>query len=731
MKILQSISFFILLFFTSTVISKNVGHFKGYLQLAKNPIVVTKDNFLKAGKIHQAKPTRKSIRVLALVDSKFDPTVVTRYGWKYLSQISSDIVELEGPTETAPYLTALDGLLYAKMPSQVFSCMDSVRKFTHIDEVQGNGYSNLPQSYNGNGVLVGILETEFDTHHPAFLDSLGSTRFLRIWDQSDSTGPISKFGYGTIKNHAQIDADPEFALHGHQVHGTWVTGLAAGSVVGSNPYFGVAPKASLIGVKYSNADNDLVNGIKWIFSVADSLHMPCVINMSIGTHIGPHDGTSLIDKAIDKLSGNGKIIVGAAGNDGDKRAHISLTLTANETKGTWISPWKGDNGAGKTNTVSHVDIWGNPGVYYSASFSVLDKSTMDYHQLQPTVSTSVNKQFADTLYWTDSTKGTIDTVCFYAVAERKSALNNKVHIEAIAVGSNPNMVLGVQITNPNSTADTINAWNVNKNSFESFDMTGYFGGDSITSINEVGGTANRNITVGAYISKSFQVQWDGSMHGSIDYGHGIPSYSSLGPTIDGRVKPDISAPGCDVVGPLSSEGDDKDIVIWPDPNTKYGRYSFSGGTSLAAPVVAGVVALMLQVKPTLSPEEAKQIIQTTSLTDEFTGNIAIPNNHWGAGKINALKAIQSLLGVTENRAATGTLDDKVKILFLRPTIKVIGGKPNDFPCEAVWYSIDGKLIKKQTVGQDRVIDYPETASRQVYILKLQTKSAIKTMFLPR
>lgn len=731
MKKKVTITCFILLIFISNIFPKNTGHFKGYLQLGKDPIVVTKDNFLKASNIHQTKPDLKTIRVLALVDSHFDSGVVAHYGWKYRSRISSDIVELEGPAKTAHYLTSLDGLLYAKMPSKVFPCMDSVRKLTHIDEVQGSLYSNLPQSYKGDGVLVGIIETEFDTHHPAFLDSLGSTRFLRIWDQSDSTGPISKFGYGTIKNHAQIDADPEFAKHGLEVHGTWVTGLAAGSVVGSNPYYGVAPKAALIGVKYSNADNDLVNGIKWIFSVADSLHMPCVINMSIGTQVGPHDGTSLIDKSIDNLSSNGKIIVGAAGNDGDNRAHICFKLNSKDTNGTWISPVRFEGAAGKIKSASGIDIWGKTGVYFSANFFVIDSSTMNYHQLRPTFVTSAKAKYTDTLYLTGSANGTIDTVEIFVLVEPKNALNNKVHVEALCVGSNPNMFLGVNVINSSSTADTIHAWNMYKKSFESLEMRGYSGGDSTMSINEVGGTAKRNITVGSYVSNLYMTLWDGTTSGTKNYPHELNLSSSRGPTVDGRIKPDITAPGCRIVCPLSSTGADENIIIWPDPKTKYGRYSFSEGTSFAAPIVTGIIALMLQIKPTLSPEEAKQILQKTSITDALTGTITTPNNYWGTGKVNALEAIQSLLGGTANRVSVPTANSEVAVSFLPNSIKFTGGTPSDFPCEAAWYSISGKLIKKQIVSRDKVFNYPETASSQVYVLKLQTQKAMKMMLLKR
>jgi minor extracellular serine protease Vpr len=712
--------------FFSISVSKPLGQFKGYMQIGKNQILITKENFRNADVHSKRKAVNHKIRVLALVNTIFDRSVVQSYGWKFLSQITSDIVELEGPSETAPYLRALDGILYVKMPAPVFACMDTVRKLTQVDKVNGDIPGYLNAAYKGDNVLVGIIDAEFDTHHPAFLDSTGSTRFLAIWDQEDTTGPRSKFGYGTIKTHNQIQTDSNFALNGDEVHGTWVTGMAAGSIVPSNNYYGVAPHSTIIGVKYSQNDNDITNGIKWIFSIADSLHKPCVINMSIGGHTGPHDGTSLTDRIVDSCSGNGKIIVGAAGNDADKRAHVNLTLQANGTKGSWVTPGQ----IGNNKFASGIEIWGKAGLYFSAAFLVIDTSTMQYTRLQPLISTSITRNYLDTLYWTDTAKSKTDTLIFEALAERQSALNKKVHLEVVMQMSNPNLFLGFNLTNTSRSVDTIHAWNLLKNSFESFNINGYFGGDSTMSINEIGGTAKRIITVGAYKSHLQFVLWDNSLKGTPDNSeHDLTSYSSWGPTTDGRIKPDITAPGSDLVGPLSRLGSDDNVVVWPDQKNKYGRYAFTGGTSVASPVVAGIVALMLQIKPSLSPEEAKQILQSTAIKDEWTGNLLNPDNNWGAGKVNALGAIAKLLGVTVNNKPSNVrkTGEYLNVVLINHNVKLLNCNSTDLQGTAFWYTINGRLIDKQIVGRDRTIPFPQASGEQVFILKLQMKSLEKSL----
>jgi subtilisin family serine protease len=730
MKTKIPISFFIIFVLTASAFSKKNSHFNGSVTIGKIPIVITKENFLKVSTAYRNKPSRKIVRVVALVNSQFNSRILSTYGWKYRSNITNDIIEIEGPEGTAQYLTALDGILYVKMPSKVFPSMDSARKLSFIDEIHSTARSSLPKSYKGEGVLVGAMENEFDTRHPAFLDSIGNSRFVAIWDQSDSSGPISKYGFGTIKNRAQIQVDSGFALHAGEMHGTWITGIAAGSEVGANPYYGVAPKASLIGVKYSSDDNDLINGIKWIFSVADSLNLPCVINMSIGLQAGPHDGTSLIDRAIDNMSGNGKIIVGAAGNDGNNKTHLRFVLNRNESKSTWISPFQINN-PGSMKSVCGIDMWGKQGVYFTSTFFIIDTSTMVYHELQPSISTSANKQFADTLFLTDSVSGKNDTVYFYALAERRNALNNKVHVEVTAVGSNPNMFLGVKVTNTNTTIDTIHTWNIYKKSFESLGMSGYSGGDTTMSINEIGGTSKRNITVGSYVSKLNQPLWNGAAAGVEEYIYDLNLFSGRGPTVDGRVKPDITAPGCIIVSSLSRNGSDECVVLWPDTMNKSGRYSYSQGTSFAAPIVTGIVALMLQVKPTLSPEEAKQVIQQTSYTDAFTGNILTPNNNWGAGKINAIGAIQTLLGVTAKSVLKSLNVNEISVSYLRNAIRVSGNMLNNQLFEVFWYSIDGKLIKKQLAGLNNVISFPKETGCQVFILKLKIQNTTKSIIVKK
>src|SRR6185312_4875899 len=153
----------------------------------------------------------------------------------------------------------------------------------------------------------------------------------------------------------------------------------------------------------------------------------------------------------------------------------------------------------------------------------------------------------------------------------------------------------------------------------------------------------------------------------------IAPFSSLGPTVDGRVEPDITAPGFALASSVSSYdttynpgGSNFSSIVSAD--TISGRafpYAMLAGTSMASPCVAGIVGMMLQVNPTLTPDEVKNIINNTAITDFYTGTIpATGSNTWGYGKINAYEAIKSI--VKEESVQSVNMSPLDCVLFPNP-----------------------------------------------------------------
>ncbi len=542
-------------------------------------------------------------------------------------------------------------------PMECFS-LDMARKMMTVDKVNGIDRPLAPgitRPFRGKNVLVGIIDIEFDIHHPAFLDAQKRTRFIALWDQDTNTAKRSGTNYGRIKKGPELEADSTFGLIPAPGHGTGMASFAVGSDT-SLPYFGIAPEAMIIGVKYNSAyvEQDVVNGLFWISDFADSLGVPCVVSMSIGLASGPHDGTSLVDQAINNFSSSGHIAVGAIGNDGDKRSHISFQLDKGEKKGTWVvSKTDSIKNPPRARSVSAIELWGETGKAMVTDLLVSDDRTNTFKASGITLSSQQSHFSRDTLFWRDSINNVVDTLYFINETERSSSLNRKPHISVTLLSYNPHVSFGINVSLLNNVSGVVHGWNLQKVAFKSNGLTGYFDGDSISTLNEIGGTAASIITVGSYINKSRVITYNDSIFDKKTENEigNITPFSANGPSLDGRYKPDICAPGDVVIGAMSRRDPyNWQTSIWPDTTSTYGRYVRATGTSVSSPLVAGVIALLLEAHPKLTVDSIKTLLKATAIKDKYTGDLNTPDNRWGVGKINAYGALALLLGTSSSGA---------------------------------------------------------------------------------
>ena len=710
--------------------AKALGGFQGGFEICRRTIAVTKEN-LNQAYLHK-KIQEKQVRLCALIDTKtFSEAQLQQFGWNIIYRIG-DVVTLQGDRESASYLEAVDGLYLTEprwgIPIRSM-CMDSARKLTRVNYVLGTVPSSLKQTYTGKNVLIGLIDTEFDIHHPDFLDAQGKTRFIALWDQVDSTTMLRNgTSYGKIKSGTLLNADTSFGLQG-EFHGTLMASYAAGSDR-TTPYFGMAPDAMIIGVKYDDnyVSTDVINGLNWIFHVADSLKVPCVVSLSIGEAVGPHDGTSLTDQAIDAVSAKaGHVVVGAIGNDGANREHIGLSLAAGQKINTWMEAVVDSlQNPPRAQAVSGADIWGDSNKVFSANLYILDGKSMKY-KLSNTISTQEKGPFIpDTIKGnaTDSVVKQGDTLIFYTYMESKSPLNNKPHMQIEAVSNNPDLVIGISFSFLNNAGGTINAWSIVKRDFFSDSIAGFQEGDNISSLNEIGGTAKKIITVGGYISKSQIIRWDGTFFDKgvqNDLGQ-LSVFSGKGPTIDGRIKPEITAPAEFVVGAMSRlAADFGRTVIWPDTHSTNGRYCTGTGTSVSSPIVSGGIALMLQADSALTADQVKQILQTTALTDQNTNGFQIPGNNWGWGKLDAYGAVAKILGDIPTKNIPSALNNSIGIVMLSAgqrrllSLKYHLTMPENFRLEL--FSLNGHRILSKPIPA-LGIDLPLSLAKGVYIARI-------------
>jgi subtilisin family serine protease len=178
------------------------------------------------------------------------------------------------------------------------------------------------------------------------------------------------------------------------------------------------------------------------------------------------------------------------------------------------------------------------------------------------------------------------------------------------------------------------------------DPVEFTSGHSFAKLVGMPGTAENSITVGAYVTK-----WSWQAVGGSTFSYqgsnrtnNFSLFSSMGPTRDGRQKPDISAPGQAIGAARSADATFQSALLLAPS----GKYVIEQGTSMASPHVAGLVALMLQAKPSLTPAEIRAKITGTAVKDGLTG--ASVSAQWGHGKVDAQAAVQEVLSVVRNTA---------------------------------------------------------------------------------
>ncbi len=442
------------------------------------------------------------------------------------------------------------------------------------------------KGYTGQNVVAGIIDTGIDFHHPMFIRN-GKTRILSIWDQTLSGNPPEGYSYGTEFTEEQINQDLQsgtpFSIVNHhdtQGHGTHV----AGSFVGKDPTTtppdtldGGAVDANIVVVKTTFQNSDIVDAVNYIFSKADAAGKPCVINISLGHQYGPHDGTDDFNTSLNALLGPGHIIVRSAGNDGAHALHyFNNTVTTSETIQfgycKYFTLWleKGDN-------ITSVSLSWDGGS--------ISNVTLNGHKS----SDGIDLYLLPTSY---SNNGKISVYVFMD----NSSLNDKIFTLTLSGLSDANHNGHI---NRHGWADS----SVVQNPYGAFSQGSLYGNNFYPYTLANDACNPQVITVGSFIIQESWPASDGNTYhypNSGDEG-GIAAYSSIGPTGDDQPKPDIIAGGTIVLSARSQDASYQGAFLPPAPYTDH--YAYMQGTSMAAPVAAGAIALLLEKNPTWEPSD--------------------------------------------------------------------------------------------------------------------------------
>jgi subtilisin family serine protease len=417
--------------------------------------------------------------------------------------------------------------------------------------------------YTGAGVVVGVVDWGLDV--PRF------PRVLGLWDQRGS-GPHAPapYGYGRVLDRRLLEAarrsrfpydvlryHPWDADRGGGAHGTHVADIAVGDGSGGGPP-GVAPEAWLVFVHLADRGTSglatlgdsvrLLEAVDFVRRTAGPL--PWVVNVSVGRHGGPHDGRTLVELAFDELlaAAPGRFIVQSAGNYYRSRTHATGMVSPGGRRRLTFATHPDDR------SPNELEIW------YPGTGELAVRVTPPGRRVGRWVGLGRRSVLAG--------NGRSVGRLYHRARDPN---NGDHHVDAFLSAGAPAGTWTVDLASRHTTAVRFHAWLERDDGCPPCQAR--FTGSSVDATSTIGTIANGRLplVVGAY-----------------DAHHpAAPAarFSSSGPTRDHRAKPDLLAPGVDVLAARSA---------LPGSRTSPALLVRKSGTSMAAPHVTGAVALCLQ-----------------------------------------------------------------------------------------------------------------------------------------
>jgi subtilisin family serine protease len=530
-----------------------------------------------------------------------------------------------------------------------------------LPEIHANAVHTGTPSRKGDGVVIGIIDSGIDWRHGSFVKEDGTSRILAIWDQmlpfqaGDTRGPnnvgvvyvrdqITQAlqGNGTVRTR---DVNARNETNGH---GTHVAGIAAGS--GRPPtcchvtqtYVGVAPNAELIVVRYDHSHSDeigenqrLLQALEYIFGFLDSIDKPKVINISQGDNLGPHDGTSLVERAIDAdvelgdFLGPRRIVVKSAGNEGVALRHVQGSVPGLDNIDIEFKVPEG------LESEAVLDLW------YERAGTLNLTVTAPGGTNSGTVNHGTDSSFIANPAAVANRRSRVE-IDATINGEHNRENNFRITIHDPARGTLPNGDWMLNLANPNFGDVAFHCWIERGTNTPRFLPPTSPPDDkvraSLDSTLSIPGTAAQVIAVANHQSRTSCCNcWPST---------GIEPSSSRGPVARGAAtnrKPDIAAPGLEITSAKADAANLRGNCCDCCPDACCCLYKDLNGTSMAAPHVTGAIALLLEENPRLTRADIVRHLQATA-RDRPAGGW---DTTWGGGKLNIEAAIAAV------RAAAG------------------------------------------------------------------------------
>ena len=594
------------------------------------------------------------------------------------------------PTENIEAIAAADGVIRLQLSQELQPKLDKARASAGVDKIHAG--IDLPQAYTGKGVVCGIVDGGMDPNHINFKDADGNTRVksfaYRRYNDAGTQMLSSTYTPEQLPNFTTDDATA--------YHGTHTMGIMAGGYRGdvkltratgedgnivlttdANPYYGVAYDADIAASCGTLQDAFIAYGVSGILDYSYEHRQPAVVNLSLGSNLGPHDGRGMLSQylAAEANSGYGIFCI-SSGNEGDLPIALNKTFAEGDTVlKTFVRPYVyGPENANLRYGTINV---------YSEDDSEFELQAVIFNQSRGREILRIPMQGnteGQALYYVSSSdygEGTVsgnlakafdgyigvgsmideETGRFYAIVDYFTEDNQTTNADG-------NYILGLIVSHkPGKRVDIF--CDGLYTDLNGYGVEGWSDGSCNGSISDLA-TTPLAIIVGSYDTRDSWTSLDRNAYGydGLFEDGTISEFSSYGTLADGRNLPHICAPGATVISSTSTHfvqnaGNGISAAylqasVKTDSRTDY--WEQMAGTSMATPVVAGAIALWLEADPTLTTEEVLAIIQKTATVDEDVLTTGDPVQ-WGAGKFNAyagLKEVLGLTGISSVRADHGT-----------------------------------------------------------------------------
>lgn len=663
--------------------------------------IVASERRASVGKVDvrsDARWQRTSLCAFVRTDGPAD-TLLAAYDGRVLAEVG-DICIADIPLSQLGALSANRHVLRIEAGRGTQTLLDTMAVLTHADAVYAG--THLPQAYTGRGVVVGVEDIGFDVTHPVLWSDDGEYRVRRFWDQL-SVDTLSDHRRYVGAAYASPDSILAYARSRDaltQYHGTHTSGISVGNGY-AGQYRGVAYESDICLVsnavsgdeeyidstdiyKYTTATDAL--GFKYIFDYAQSRGMPCVVSFSEGSSEDTRGDDLLYYALMERLTGPGRIFVASAGNTGHYSNYI-YKPQGTKYKGTFFR----SSGRSLSLTMtSHDDFTCRVTGYADDAKTFIDIPTLDV------------KSMPDSVYEDSVTlvgQRYLLTIEAYRSCYDASEIDYDVTLSGVdAIGTSP--LLSVEVIGTDAEVSMyrnggtlmVNHAAVRSDLY-SFDATHYVYSP---------GAAPAAVCVGA---TSYRTAYRNAAGETVTNNWGrdgaVARYSSVGPARDGSIKPDVSAPGTNIISAMSSYYMEANSEM---PSTYMGAFDARGrtygwssetGTSMSTPTVAGIIALWLQANPSLTPADVKAVIARTSCP--CSGITSYPDPRCGYGSIDAYAGLLDVLGLTAIDDISVAQPDGIRFGVIEGRIALHLDAVATRPLRVRIYATSGALLMEQTL----------------------------------